>query len=87
MDVGRAAAEHQIVLTDLRSGAAGLEDLFLELTSDAQRDDLAPKERRHDRHRHRTDPLDVSATPPVPMSRLARSSSASRSTPGPAFGS
>jgi ABC-2 type transport system ATP-binding protein len=41
--VGRAAAEHQIVLTDLRSGAAGLEDLFLELTSDAQRDDLGTK--------------------------------------------
>ncbi len=40
VDVGRAAAEHQIVLTDLRSGAAGLEDLFLELTNDAQRDDL-----------------------------------------------
>ncbi len=40
VDVGRAAAEHGIVLTDLRSGAAGLEDLFLELTSDAQRDVL-----------------------------------------------
>jgi ABC-2 type transport system ATP-binding protein len=40
VDVGRAAAEHQIVLTDLRSGAAGLEDLFLELTSETQRDDL-----------------------------------------------
>ena len=40
VDVGRAAAEHQIVLTDLRSGAAGLEDLFLELTSESQRDDL-----------------------------------------------
>ena len=41
VDVGRAAAEHQIVLTDLRSGAAGLEDLFLELTSDTQREDVA----------------------------------------------
>ena len=40
VDVGRAAAEHQIVLTDLRSGAAGLEDLFLELTSESQRDVL-----------------------------------------------
>ncbi len=40
VEVGRAAAEHQIVLTDLRSGAAGLEDLFLELTSDSQRDEL-----------------------------------------------
>ncbi|MSZ76736.1 MAG: ATP-binding cassette domain-containing protein [Actinobacteria bacterium] len=36
--VGRAAAAHQIVLTDLRSGAAGLEDLFLELTADTQRE-------------------------------------------------
>jgi ABC-2 type transport system ATP-binding protein len=40
VDVGRAAAENAIVLTDLRSGAAGLEDLFLELTSDTQRDEL-----------------------------------------------
>jgi ABC-2 type transport system ATP-binding protein len=32
------ALEAQVVLTDLRSGAAGLEDLFLELTSDSQRD-------------------------------------------------
>jgi ABC-2 type transport system ATP-binding protein len=43
VEVGRVAAEYQIVLTDLRSGAAGLEDLFLELTSDAQRDDIAPE--------------------------------------------
>jgi ABC-2 type transport system ATP-binding protein len=40
VDVGRAAAEHGIVLTDLRSGAAGLEDLFLELTGETQRDDI-----------------------------------------------
>jgi ABC-2 type transport system ATP-binding protein len=39
-DVGRTALEAQVVLTDLRSGAAGLEDLFLELTSDSQRDVL-----------------------------------------------
>ena len=39
VDVGRVAAEHQIVLTDLRSVEGGLEDLFLELTSDAQRDE------------------------------------------------
>ncbi|MCW2816871.1 MAG: transporter related protein [Nocardioides sp.] len=37
-DIGRAALEHQVVLTELRNGAAGLEDLFLELTSDTQRD-------------------------------------------------
>jgi ABC-2 type transport system ATP-binding protein len=41
VDVGRLAAERAIVLTDLRGGdEGGLEDLFLELTSDAQRDDL-----------------------------------------------
>ncbi len=39
-DVGRVALEAQVVLVDLRSGAAGLEDLFLELTSDSQRDEL-----------------------------------------------
>ena len=41
-DVGRLAIERRIVLTELRSGAAGLEDLFLQLTSDTQRDVLAP---------------------------------------------
>jgi ABC-2 type transport system ATP-binding protein len=39
-EVGRIALEAAVVLTDLRSGAAGLEDLFLELTSDTQRDDI-----------------------------------------------
>ncbi|WP_170981454.1 ABC transporter ATP-binding protein [Nocardioides dongxiaopingii] len=42
VDVGRAAAEHQIVLTDLRSVESGLEDLFLELTSATQRDGRPP---------------------------------------------
>jgi ABC-2 type transport system ATP-binding protein len=37
-DLGRLALEHRIVLTELRNGAAGLEDLFLELTSDTQRE-------------------------------------------------
>jgi ABC-2 type transport system ATP-binding protein len=41
VDVGRIAAEKSIVLTDLRAGnEGGLEDLFLELTADTQRDDL-----------------------------------------------
>ena len=41
VDVGRVAAENAIVLTDLRAGdEGGLEDLFLELTADTQRDDL-----------------------------------------------
>ena len=38
--VGRAALAAGVVLTDLRSGGAGLEDLFLELTSATQRDVL-----------------------------------------------
>ena len=39
VDVGRVAAEKQIVLTDLRAGnEGGLEDLFLELTADTQRE-------------------------------------------------
>ena len=32
------ALEAQVVLTELRSGAAGLEDLFPELTADTQRE-------------------------------------------------
>ena len=36
--VGRAALEAQVVLTELRSGATGLEDLFLSLTEDTQRE-------------------------------------------------
>jgi ABC-2 type transport system ATP-binding protein len=40
--VGRVAAERAIVLTDLRAGdEGGLEDLFLELTAETQRDDLS----------------------------------------------
>jgi ABC-2 type transport system ATP-binding protein len=38
VEIGRAAAEHRVVLTDLRSAGGGLEELFLELTSDTQRD-------------------------------------------------
>jgi ABC-2 type transport system ATP-binding protein len=38
--VGRAALEHGVVLTDLRHADGALEDLFLELTSDAQREHL-----------------------------------------------
>ncbi|NHC24035.1 ATP-binding cassette domain-containing protein [Nocardioides sp. IC4_145] len=37
-EVGRAALEAGVVLTDLRSGARGLEDLFLELTAGTQRE-------------------------------------------------
>jgi ABC-2 type transport system ATP-binding protein len=40
VDVGRLAAERAIVLTELRTAGGGLEDLFLELTSDTQREDL-----------------------------------------------
>ena len=38
VEVGKVAAAGQIVLTDLRDGGAGLEDLFLELTADTQRE-------------------------------------------------
>jgi ABC-2 type transport system ATP-binding protein len=40
VDVGRVAAAQAIVLTDLRSADGGLEDLFLTLTEDTQRDAL-----------------------------------------------
>lgn len=36
--VGRAALDAGVVLTDLRAGGAGLEDLFLELTSETARE-------------------------------------------------
>jgi ABC-2 type transport system ATP-binding protein len=35
-------AENAIVLTDLRAADGGLEELFLSLTEDSQRDDLPP---------------------------------------------
>ncbi|WP_395693601.1 ABC transporter ATP-binding protein [Nocardioides sp.] len=38
VEVGRAALEASVVLTDLRSADGGLEDLFLELTADTQRE-------------------------------------------------
>jgi ABC-2 type transport system ATP-binding protein len=41
VEVGRVSVEHGIVLTDLRSADGGLEDLFLSLTEDTQRDDLS----------------------------------------------
>jgi ABC-2 type transport system ATP-binding protein len=40
VEVGRVAAEQAIVLTDLRSADGGLEELFLTLTEDSQRDEL-----------------------------------------------
>ncbi|MBZ5737424.1 ABC transporter ATP-binding protein [Nocardioides mangrovi] len=41
VEIGRTALEAGVVLTDLRSGEGGLEDLFLELTSDTQREAMA----------------------------------------------
>ncbi|MDF1606432.1 ATP-binding cassette domain-containing protein [Nocardioides sp. YIM 152315] len=38
VDVGRVAAENAIVLTDLRAAEGGLEDLFLALTAETQRE-------------------------------------------------
>ena len=43
VEVGRVAAEHQVVLVDLRSVESGLEDLFLELTSATQREGGPPR--------------------------------------------
>ena len=40
VDVGRAAAEHGIVLVELSAVQGGLEDLFLELTADTQREGM-----------------------------------------------
>jgi ABC-2 type transport system ATP-binding protein len=37
VEVGRVAAANRVVLTDLRPGGAGLEEIFLELTSETQR--------------------------------------------------
>jgi ABC-2 type transport system ATP-binding protein len=41
VDVGRTALEAQVVLTDLRGAEGGLEDLFLELTAETQRETVA----------------------------------------------
>jgi ABC-2 type transport system ATP-binding protein len=41
LQVGQVAADRQLVLTDLRTADGGLENLFLELTSDTQRDDIS----------------------------------------------
>ena len=38
VEVGRVAAAERIVLSDLRAAGGGLEDLFLELTADTQRE-------------------------------------------------
>ena len=38
MDVGRVAAAKRLVLTDLRPDGGGLEELFLELTAETQRE-------------------------------------------------
>src|SRR4029079_13860101 len=41
VEVGRTALEAGIVLTDLRAGEGGLEDLFLELTAETQRESVS----------------------------------------------
>lgn len=42
VDVGRVAAQHQVVLTDLRAVQGSLEEMFLEMTASTQRDALVP---------------------------------------------
>jgi ABC-2 type transport system ATP-binding protein len=44
LQIGKIAAANQITLIELRPTEGGLEDLFLELTADAQRDDLTDTE-------------------------------------------
>lgn len=46
-EVGRAALEARVVLTDLRDGGAGLEDLFLQLTAGTQREAAPTPEGTH----------------------------------------
>ena len=41
VDVGKAALAAGIVLTELRSGGAGLEEMFLELTADDAREEVS----------------------------------------------
>ena len=40
VDVGKAALAGGVVLTELRSGGAGLEEMFLELTADDAREEV-----------------------------------------------
>ena len=82
--VGEAAARHGVVLLELRAAdGAGLEELFLTLTSQTQREgapgmSLPTAARRRAPHPIRPPSarsratLDVSGTPPVPLSRLVR---------------
>lgn len=42
VQVGKIAAEHQITLVELKQSDGGLEDLFLELTADTQRETYDP---------------------------------------------
>ena len=52
LQVGQLAADQRLVLTELRPAGGGLENLFLELTSDSQRDDLTHEP---DPHPHQQD--------------------------------
>ena len=69
VEVGRTAVEHQIVLTDLRAADGGLEDLFLELTSDTQREVPRMSATAAPGLGHA---LDLSSTTPTPFLRLVR---------------
>ena len=73
--VGRAAYDGGVVLTELRNAdSGGLEEMFLELTADTQRD--PQKGQRHDRHA----PSTRSAPVDVPRSRRSRSAGSSASS-------
>ena len=79
--MGTVAAEGAIVLTDLRAADGGLEELFLSLTEDTQRDDLpagavqAPAVTEESPCISATTApmeIDIGGSEHVPMSRLAK---------------
>ncbi len=81
LQIGKIAAANQITLIELRPADGGLEDLFLELTADTQRDEFtqgvtgmsAAQQIDLDKGPWATiegQVLDVSGTPRVPFARL-----------------
>ena len=89
VNVGQVAADKQLVLTDLRPAEGGLENLFLELTADTQRESIThAKESRYDRRSRR--PRRPPSTSPrprrCPSGASSRSSCARCTTPAPASG-
>ena len=86
VDVGRVAAEHGIVLTDLRPADGAASRTCSSSSPPTPSANDLRRSRRHEHHdvrpRHSTSP----APPPLPFSRLVRSSCARWPTPAPAAG-